>query len=402
MARPISPYLELDELRRGRNKAVADAASGLGRVFGDAPLTLQTLQRADEDRRLRMADAATDRAAKAEDRGFAKAERERAARERNAKTVVGAGLAEGKSLYDLGEQPKPLPEGVEGPLPEPKVNPEIAAEYGKQELDQDAKRATIANKDSMSRVREKLAELKAAGAISNEEYKHAMVGLGWANHNLREKQGNARLEQGAQRLELASDKMEMQNLPPKLQGELAELEESATLLNDLTDYQTATQVDTGPLAGLVMWARQRAHIQDPKEANFVAMTDNVVNKIISDFGGKAVTAQELRRIMTTVPSGYDDEQVWQYLITQMKARVAAKHNAIVSSQSRMPGRKWVPEALGTRDKVTGNVTPPAVSTAPPPPAGKMRIRRNDTGKVGFLPAAQAQAAIAAGIATEVK
>lgn len=361
-----SPELELDDLRRDRWETQRQGADQLGQAFGQAPLTLANLQRGEEDRALKMKTAQAALANQAEDQSF---QREDQARKRSDLAIadkktalsaeVGADLAKGRTLNDRAPPPKPLPEGVEGPLNAPDIKDipaDYAAEFGKQDLAKRGAESIIGQRGNKHQEALDLMELKRQGIISADEYHKGI--LAYKNKTAAAAGGHANIAQ--QRLDLERDKFglqqkrearlgEMKDIPPQFLKELSSFQEINDQVDNLRQEMADHEIDTGPLVGFMTKLGQWTHVRGVDEAAASAMQAQIVNTAISAFAGKTVTPHELERVMQTMPSSLDAEEVWNRLLDHVQYINSMKHNSLVDTLAGSPGRGYVEDTYGHRD-----------------------------------------------------
>lgn len=384
-----SPFLSLDELERDREKSFGAAVDKAANTFGNIPLTLENLRRSDEDRQAKLGKDKQD-AALADQRleaGTTKAtndaaDRKQALLDRAVAAHVGAGV--GQHLT----REKVVGTSFDNPdLGELTNSNDVEAEYTKQDLarqkseaDIDAKKATanvkpgnLVARQAAQELSAKLLALREKKLINDDEYHDALIHLGnvragIAGDDLTLKKDKFTREVSRQE---KSDPLELErkrlsttrDLSSKEREQFADITSSIDRIDNLIALKRSSGVDSGPLAGLGSLIRRKIHMQGADDATIRAATADIGNELISKFAGKAVTAAELARVMETIASMWDEDEIFEVLMNGLKTKLVEKNNAMVDTLSSMPGRAWVSGAQPKRDKA-GKAETPRVNAAP--------------------------------------
>lgn len=333
---PISPFLELDEERKKRDQLFQQKLGNVGSSLVSSPLTFQKLMQDSEDRRLKLdADRAKlmqDKEAHELDQTTGKQKNEIDAKKQNrtemdkaVESQVGSGLSRQKGngfeLDDATSDRSIMNEAVDNPAMED-VSP--------QELEA-----------ALLEARNKKAKEKADFDLR----KGAL--------DIRQQDANTRSSRQASRAKGIKDGL----LKPTRAigvGETKSLlgkESTIDNLSKMLKYREQENIDTGPVAGLVMTLRNKLRMENPKQAMLMRGTQDAINEHLRTTSGLTVTPQEFERVAKIMPATYDEEEIYDLIMQMVLERSINDYNNEVSLYQKI--RLKGSEGLIEKDPKTG-------------------------------------------------
>lgn len=407
-----SPFLSLDELRIARNKDLEEDMDAVRQQIVQAPLTVDRYMKTEEERKRKFAAEDQKVAFDKEDQEMQRTkfgqdtEDREIARAREALTKhVAGGL--------LGDGPDTTPEMEDDLIVRTaRESPALGAIADDQEV-----------RGEIAKQRQALLDSQA-----NRDYKKLMATASLTNSL----QGPARVKNQQRALDLRAEKQKFdefmalnRNLPAKSAEVFRKENETLGKIISLRENLAANNVQPGIMTGVESQIRKFVHMERTDQAAVRHEVDMLFKAMANDTGGLSLTASEQAIVRQLLPTMYDQGEIWEVILQSLEKaskRRIAEEKRLLSAQPgfqyvqgwedgempafQAPGDDEQPEqpssSVGPPPRAKSQKAPPVASSLPPPPPGKLRVKRKADGKVGFLPEAQARAAIAAGKAEEVR
>ncbi len=367
-----SSFFSLDELRQKRNGDFEDRVSQAAKLFGQAPLTLDSLQKAAADRQMkqeqalltmkgetqRQANSANAEQRAAEDQGFERDEKDQKKTQTALASYVAgktaAGVDPGSEQFLAGARESPA-------LGDVADDNTVMAEVKKQKLAEDDAKAT-------------------------QDYKKGLIGVRSDSNAIRADQAKTRADLAAQGWQRIALEKESQRLRALLGGkfatsglgkQLAEVDTEIAGLNALRDFRAENEIQSG--IGPEAWARFRAWVKMPsaERAQADVMASALSAGIVHAFAGSAQTATELAMILKTLPDGFTPEAAWQAAMTAAIEHRKHIEDGILNTLALDPAFAESANAIPRREGTRG--ARPAAPKTPPGGAGPAGPQTPSTG-----------------------
>ena len=292
----FSPFNELDDERRKRDKELLSKVGDLGTSMVKTPLNFQTLYQEQEDRKRKISADAEELARKrAEDTR----ETEKHSQDMDKSKFD---LEQGKEKASTAKSDKTIADLVAGLMTSPEDDEASIIDHAKS-LGHD--------------------EVTVAGEIAKQKAEMARSGLKGRELDIKQQTADARMKDSDTRSkkEAARAKASANAYKPKDRPltateakDFVNLEKDLGRLETLKNYRQHGNVETGPIVGLAHIVRRKLRIEDPAVAIMRRDVQNELNTYLKETSGATVTPEEFGRLAEILPSLSDDEDVFDAIL----------------------------------------------------------------------------------------